>query len=86
MPTIGVADILVVPVFKDLQKKVDRRLLEASKVARKVTLRHGWVPITINSVVQLDFAGVEGRFVVTNQSIPLDPKGLVSSTLREVTG
>ena len=68
----------------DLQKKVNRRLKEASSVSRKVTLRHGWVPITINSVVYLDVYGVTGRFVVTNQSIPFDPKQLVSSTLREV--
>ena len=70
----------------DLQKKVNRRLLEASTVARKVTLRHGWVPITINSVVYLDAFGVTGRFVVINQAIPFDPKELVTSTLREVVG
>lgn len=67
-----------------LQAKVDRRLLEASTVLRKVTIRHGWVPITINSVVTLDIHGVAGRFVVINQNIPLNPRDLVSTTLKEV--
>ena len=67
-----------------LQAKVDRRLLEASTVLRKVTIRHGWVPITINSVVTLDIRGVAGRFVVINQNIPLNPRDLVSTTLKEV--
>lgn len=69
---------------EDLQKKVDRRLKEASSILRKITLRHGWVPITINSVVTLDALDITGRFTVINQSIPFDPKGLVTSTLREV--
>ena len=69
----------------DLQKKVDRRILEAGTVARVLTIRHAWVPIGINSVVEFSSDGIEGRFVVFSQSIPLDPRQLVTTKAREVT-
>ena len=67
----------------DLQARVDRRLAVATTAVRKVVIQHGWVPLQLNSVAELDLKGVKGRFVVVNQTIPLDPTQLVTTTLRE---
>ena len=70
-------------VLAELDKRARRRLREAGSVARTVHLQHGWLPIGINDVVELDVAGIRGLFTVISQAIPLDPGKLVTTTLRE---
>lgn len=81
------ADVLKdveVTTLADLQKKADRRLREASKVSRTLTVDHAWVPLKINDVVHFDVNGITGHFVLINQSLPLDAQELVTSTFQEV--
>lgn len=68
---------------RQLQARADRRLADMGSIGRTITVKHAWVPLDINDAVWFDHAGVTGLFVVTNQSIPVDPLELVTTTLKE---
>jgi len=63
-----------------------RRLIDMSSATATVNLQHALVPLDLNDVVRLRRvpAGIDARHTVQSMTIPLDPLGLVSTTLREV--
>lgn len=69
----------------ELKAVVKRAISEATEIRRTLKIKHAYLPLRLNDVVEFDTDGVTGYFVVTAMDAPVGDAGsLTTTSLTEV--